>query len=129
MRGYKEYICKEFSPTLREELKSEILVELGIFEERAKERVVDVFHNLANRVLNRYQMENKTDPLGAPAQNLDGAEDEGLLGQDEDKTGAVGIDDIDWLFGFNDVDVGSADIKLTSSAAPSLLACGNATSS
>ncbi|KEY74980.1 hypothetical protein S7711_01327 [Stachybotrys chartarum IBT 7711] len=112
LRGYKEYICKEFSPTLREELKSEISVELGIFEERIKERAVDVFHNLATRILNRYQMENKTDPLGAPPRNLDGVEDEGLLGQDADTTGAAGMDGIDWFLGFNDVGVDSTDVNL-----------------
>ncbi|KAH8199870.1 hypothetical protein TruAng_005986 [Truncatella angustata] len=54
LQGYRDYICGELSPLLRDELKSEIADELDIFEERVRERAVEVFYKLAPKVLDRY---------------------------------------------------------------------------
>ncbi|KAI0127451.1 hypothetical protein BJ170DRAFT_372801 [Xylariales sp. AK1849] len=60
------YICRELSPVLREELKTEIATELSIFEEQVKERAVEVFHKLIPKVLGRYQAKNEMTPPKSP---------------------------------------------------------------
>jgi hypothetical protein len=110
--GYKDYICRELSPVLRDELKAELSNELSIFEDRIKERAVDVFQKLANKVLNRYQMKIKMTPPASPSGFNDEADNIAMPGERSTTLSDASSFNVTDLITFEDLDFDNLQIPL-----------------